>query len=101
MRAIARLPFRDTQCGFKLFTREAVRAVFPLQTIDGFGFDVEILYIARKLGFRAAEIPVVWRDVAASHVRLSSGARAFLDILRVRFQDLKGVYNGGRYGEEK
>ena len=101
VRAIARLPFRDTQCGFKLFTCEAVRAVFPLQTIDGFGFDVEILYIARKLGYCAAEIPVVWRDVGASHVRLSSGARAILDILRVRFQDLKGVYNGARHGKEK
>jgi glycosyltransferase involved in cell wall biosynthesis len=101
VRAVARLPFRDTQCGFKLFSREAARAVFPLQPLDGFGFDVEILYIARKLGYCAAEIPVVWRDVAASRVRLSSGARAFLDILRVRIQDLKGVYNGGKNSEDK
>ncbi len=101
VRTIAGLPFRDTQCGFKLFTGEAARAVFPLQTIDGFGFDVEILYIARKLGFRIVEIPVVWRDVAGSRVRLSSGARAFLDVLRVRLQDLKGQYNGTRSSEER
>jgi len=93
VRILAGLPFRDTQCGFKLFTREAADAVFPLQTIDGFGFDVEVLYIARKLGIRMAEVPVAWSHVEGSHVKLLNGARAFWDILRVRYQDLTGGYH--------
>jgi dolichyl-phosphate beta-glucosyltransferase len=91
VRMLVGLPFKDTQCGFKLFTREAVEAIFPLQTIDGFGFDVEILYIALKLGFRAVEVPVVWNHSEDTRVNLTSGARAFLDILRVRYLDHRGV----------
>lgn len=94
VRLLTGLPFRDTQCGFKLFTREAADAVFPLQTLDGFGFDVEILYIARKLGFQAVEVPVVWRNAQGSRVGLLSGARAFLDILEVLRRDRTGRYNG-------
>src|SRR5438093_471791 len=90
--ALVGLPYKDTQCGFKLFTREAVEVIFPLQTIDGFGFDVEILYIARKLGLRAVEVPVVWNHSEDTRVNLTSGTRAFLDILRVRYLDLHGAY---------
>ncbi len=92
VRTLVGLPYKDTQCGFKLFTREAVEAIFPLQTIDGFGFDVEILYIARKLGLRAVEVPVVWNHSEDTRVNLTSGTRAFLDILRVRYLDLHGAY---------
>ncbi|MBM3526326.1 MAG: glycosyltransferase family 2 protein, partial [Alphaproteobacteria bacterium] len=70
VRKLTGLPFQDTQCGFKLFTRRAAQAVFALQTLEGFGFDVEVLYIATKLGFRAVEIPVVWRNVEGSRVRM-------------------------------
>jgi len=93
VRVATALPFHDTQCGFKLFTREAADAVFSRQTIEGFGFDVEILYIARKLGFRMAEVPVVWENAEGTRVGFTSGMRAFLDVLRVRRQDLKGVYD--------
>lgn len=97
VRVVSRLPFKDTQCGFKLFTREAADAVFPLQTINGFGFDVEILYIARKLGFRMVEVPVVWSHAAGSRINvLTDGARMFWDVLSVRYQDLNGRYIGVR-----
>src|ERR1019366_3923195 len=58
MRVITGLPFHDTQCGFKLVRQEAARAIFSRQRIDGFGFDAEVLYLALKLGFSAAEVPV-------------------------------------------
>ena len=92
VRALTGLPFRDTQCGFKLFTRTAARAIFPLQTLDGFGFDVEILYIARRLGFPAVEVPVVWRNVEGSRVGMMNGAKAFADVLRVLKRDSNGLY---------
>jgi glycosyltransferase involved in cell wall biosynthesis len=96
VRAATGLPFRDTQCGFKLFTRAAAQSVFSLQVLEGFGFDVEILYIAKKLGIPAVEIPVVWRNVEGSRVRLMSGAQAFLDVLKVLRQDAKGGYTPPR-----
>jgi glycosyltransferase involved in cell wall biosynthesis len=95
VRAISGLPFRDTQCGFKLFTRQAADAVFRLQTVEGFGFDVEILYIARKLGLKTVEVPVVWNDTKGTRVRfLSDGAHMLMDLMRVHYQDLNGKYNG-------
>jgi dolichyl-phosphate beta-glucosyltransferase len=88
----AGLPYMDTQCGFKLFTRRAAREIFRRQRLDRFGFDVEILYLARKLGFRIAETPVRWNDVEGTKVGLLNGADAFLDIARVRWNDLRGRY---------
>jgi dolichyl-phosphate beta-glucosyltransferase len=61
---------KDTQCGFKLFTRKAARELFSRQTVDGWAFDVEILYLARRLGIKFAEIPVNWRSIAGSKVNL-------------------------------
>jgi len=83
----------DTQCGFKLFTAEAAQAVFPLQRIDDFGFDVEILYLCQRYGYRIAEVPVNWTDIAGSKVSLiRDSLRMFADIFRIRFNDLTGVY---------
>ena len=65
----------DTQCGFKLFSGRAAQALFPLQRLDGFGFDVEILFLARRAGFVIREIPVTWAYGRESKVNLSSGAR--------------------------
>ncbi len=59
-RAVMGLPFADTQCGFKAFTRAAAQTVFQLQTIERWGFDPEILFIALKRGFRVVEVPVTW-----------------------------------------
>jgi dolichyl-phosphate beta-glucosyltransferase len=84
MRVVTGLPFRDTQCGFKLFQAEAARQIFPRQKQDGFSFDVEDLVIAQKLGLRAVEVPVRWANVEGTKVRLSQGIRSFLDLVRIR-----------------
>lgn len=92
MRILTGMPFRDTQCGFKLFSRRAAREIFTRQRLDGFGFDVEALFLARKQGFRVAEVPVRWLDVEGSKVSLMRGVDAFVDILRVRWNDVRGRY---------
>ncbi len=75
----------DTQCGFKAFRRSAAQAIFTHQTFDGFVFDVEILYIARRLGLEVREVPVVWRDSPDSRVGpLRDSFAMFRQILRIR-----------------
>lgn len=87
------LPFKDTQCGFKAFRREITGPVFERQTIMGFGFDPEILYIAKKRGLRLREIPVRWDHVEGTTVRfLRDSCRMFLDLLRIRWNDLFRKY---------
>jgi dolichyl-phosphate beta-glucosyltransferase len=93
MRVITGLPFHDTQCGFKLFDSEAARELARRQRLEGFGFDVELLFIARSLGYRALEIPVRWNDVPGTKVSLARGMAAFLlDPLQVRWNGLTGKY---------
>jgi len=92
MRAATGLPFRDTQCGFKLFRSDAARVIFPRQKLDGFGFDVEDLLIARIHGFKVVEVPVRWDNVEGTKVSALTGARAFWDLLVVRWQQLCGRY---------
>jgi dolichyl-phosphate beta-glucosyltransferase len=82
----------DTQCGFKLFSARAVRMLFPLQQLDGFGFDVEILFLARRAGLVVREIPITWVYGRESKVNVTSGARAFLDLFAVRWYQLRGAY---------
>ena len=83
MRAVTGLPFRDTQCGFKLYRADAAREIFARQKQDGFSFDVEDLLIAQKLGLRAVEVPVRWANVEGTKVRLSQGIRSFLDLVKL------------------
>jgi len=83
---------RDSQCGFKLFRREVVEPVFGRARIDGFGFDVEVLAVARQLGYTIAEVPVRWRNDDDSRVSLRRGAAAFLDPLRVQVGIALGRY---------
>jgi dolichyl-phosphate beta-glucosyltransferase len=92
MRAATGLPFRDTQCGFKLFRRDASRIIFPRQLLDGFGFDVEDLLIARIHNLKAVEVPVRWDNVEGTKVSSLSGARAFWDLALVRWNQLRGRY---------
>jgi dolichyl-phosphate beta-glucosyltransferase len=92
MRIVTGLPFRDTQCGFKLFEARTAREVFGRQQLDGFGFDVEVLYIARRLGYKSLEVPVRWDNVEGTKVSMLLGAAAFLDLLRVRWNGLAGKY---------
>ena len=83
----------DTQCGFKLFSADAARQIFSRQRIDEFGFDVEVLWIARKLGLRVAEVPVTWLDDPDSKVRPVSDAwRMLVDLQRIRRADREGLY---------
>lgn len=85
----------DTQCGFKLFKAKAARRVFRLQQVPRFGFDVELLYLARKAGLRIAELPVRWVNSPETKVRpVRDGARAFLDLALIRLYDVQGRYRG-------
>jgi dolichyl-phosphate beta-glucosyltransferase len=86
MHAIAGLhDIKDTQCGFKFFKRAAARDLFTRQRIDGYMFDVEILYLAEKLGFRIAQVPVLWRDDGDSRLNLFRGnVRNAMDLLKIR-----------------
>ena len=83
----------DTQCGFKLFRVEVARAVFPQQRIEDFGFDVEILFLCRKKGYRISEVPVNWSDIQGSKVGvLRDSLRMFGDLFKIRINDLRGAY---------
>lgn len=88
------LKFKDTQCGFKAFKQPAARAIFPLQKIERWGVDPEILFLARKFGFKVKEVPVVWGHSGGTRINpLVDGARMFQEMLRVRWYDLTGKYN--------
>jgi dolichyl-phosphate beta-glucosyltransferase len=95
VRALAVPGLRDTQCGFKLWSAAAARDAFAAVRLDGFSFDVEALYLARKRGYRIAEVPVTWRNDAATRVGLGAGSAAFPDLLRIRLYDWMGRYEGG------
>jgi dolichyl-phosphate beta-glucosyltransferase len=87
VRAVALPEYRDTQCGFKCFSRRASEAVFSRLTLDGFAFDVEALFIAKRLGLRIAEVPVAWNNDLHSRVRpLVDGPRMLQDLARVRLR---------------
>ncbi len=92
MRLVTGLPYRDTQCGFKIFRRDVAQSLAAAQQSDGFGFDVEILYIAKKRRYRIIEVPVRWFNVEGTKVSLWNGLAAFADPLRVRWNDIKGLY---------
>jgi glycosyltransferase involved in cell wall biosynthesis len=93
VRLILWLPFVDTQCGFKAFRRERCAVVFEQQTIERFGFDPELLYLARHHGLRAVEIPVRWGHSPATKVSmLRDSLQMFLDIFKIRWNALLGRY---------
>ncbi len=77
----------DTQCGFKAFRRKAAQAIFPRQRLERWAFDGELLYLARKLGFSVAQVPVAWHHVEGSRLQLGpiSALREVVDILRIRW----------------
>ena len=95
VRALAVPGIHDTQCGFKLFTAAAAEASFRPARLDGFSFDVETLFLARRRGLRIAEVPVRWRNDAASRVGPMNGFRAFVDLGRIRMNDWRGRYRDG------
>jgi hypothetical protein len=93
-RMVMQLPFADTQCGFKAFTRSAAQTVFQLQTIERWGFDPEILFIAIKRGFRVIEVPVSWAHDERSRMSyLRDGLQMLKELAIVRWNALTGRYN--------
>jgi dolichyl-phosphate beta-glucosyltransferase len=95
-RAVMNLPYADTQCGFKAFTRTAAQTVFQLQTIERWGFDPEILFIARKRGFRVQEVPVSWAHDERTRISyLRDGLQMLKELAIVRWNAITG-----RYGKE-
>ena len=95
-RIILGLRFKDTQCGFKAFTRKAAHTILPLQRIERWGFDPEILFLARKFGFRVDEVAVRWGHVGGTRINpLLDGGRMFQEMVRIRWNDLTGKYDGG------
>lgn len=93
VRVVLWLPFVDTQCGFKAFVRERCQIIFEQQTIERFGFDPELLYLARHHGLRAVEIPVRWGHSPATKVNmLRDSLQMFLDVFVIRWNALRGRY---------
>ncbi|MFQ5620446.1 MAG: dolichyl-phosphate beta-glucosyltransferase [Candidatus Nanoarchaeia archaeon] len=84
---------KDTQCGFKLFTRKAAQDIFPRVTIEAWGFDIEALMIARLLGYKIKELPVKWVDDDRTKLNLvKASIRMFFDIFQVRWNTILGKY---------
>ena len=88
------LHFADTQCGFKAFRRPAVEAIFLCQKIERWGFDPEILFLARKFGFKVKEVPVAWAHREGTSINpLIDGSRMVQEMLHIRWNDLTGKYD--------
>ena len=93
VRQITGIELSDTQCGFKAFRRERTRIIFEQQRIERFGFDPEILFLAKRHGLRVAEIPVRWSHDAATKVNvIEDGIRMFLELPVIRWNSLRGYY---------
>ena len=93
VRVILRLPFVDTQCGFKAFRREPCKILFEQQRIERFGFDPELLYLARHHGLKTVEVPVRWAHSPATKINmLRDSVQMFLDVFTIRWNALRGRY---------
>ncbi len=97
LRIILGLTFRDTQCGFKAFTRRAAEKIFPLQQIERWGFDPELLYLANKFRLKVIEVPVAWAHREGTRINpLRDGAKMFLEMLKIRWNAMNGKYDSPR-----
>lgn len=93
MRIILGLNFKDTQCGFKAFTRKAARLIFPIQHIERWGFDPEVLFVARRYGMKIAEVPVRWGHDTGTRIHpFRDGFQMFWEMLSIRRSDMRGAY---------
>ncbi len=92
IRTLAVPGIADTQAGFKMFTSRAAEAVFRRQSVDRWGYDIEVLAIARLLGFRIREVPIVWINAPGSKVRLGSYLEVLSEVWRIRNNVKSGVY---------
>ena len=94
LRLILGLNFADTQCGFKAFRREAAQRIFPMQKIERWGFDPEILFLARRMGFTVKEVPVIWAHSEGTRLHpFRDGLRMFVEVLRIRWNAVTGAYS--------
>jgi glycosyltransferase involved in cell wall biosynthesis len=93
LRIILGLRFKDTQCGFKAFTRPAAQSIFPLQHIERWGFDPELIFLAKKRGLRIVEVPVKWAHDEGGRISpLRDGMRMFAEVLKIRWNSISGKY---------
>ena len=94
VRIVTGLPIKDTQCGFKSFTNKCAKDVYSKQTVFDFGFDVEILFIAKHRGYKILEHPVNWHDVEGSKVNaIRDSVKMFAELFTVRSNAKKGLYD--------
>jgi len=94
------LRFHDTQCGFKLFRAGAAQQIFPRQTIERWGFDPELLFLARIRGLRVVEVPVVWAHAEGAKINMiTDSAHMFLEVFQIRWNSLTGRYRN-HHGQE-
>ena len=94
VRLLLGLPLHDTQCGFKLFQRQKCRRIFELQTTPGFGFDAELLFLAKRNGLKICETPVRWSHAEGSKVSFfRDGIRMFFDLVKIRWNAVIGRYS--------
>ncbi len=102
LRMVLGLDFKDTQCGFKAFTREAAHVIFPRQHIERWGFDPEILFLAKKFKLKTVEVPVEWAHDHRSKISpLRDGLRMGREVLEVRWHDLRGRYQQPAFALEE
>ena len=97
LRLVLGMNYKDTQCGFKAFTQKAAQAVFPLQIIERWGFDPEILFLARRQGLRVKEVAVKWAHQENTKISpIRDGVRMFTELLTIRWYAVTGRYDGVR-----
>jgi len=94
VRYLLRIKVNDTQCGFKMYRNDAAKRLHTVQTIMGFSFDLEVLYLSFKVGYRVTELPVSWIDAPGSKVDTRKEVQRFVrDIFNILRNDLTGIYN--------
>ncbi len=93
LRLVLGLNFKDTQCGFKAFSRSAANTIFPLQNVERWGFDPELLYLAQKFGLKTVEVPVRWAHREGTRLSpLRDGFRMLGEMFRIRWNSWSGKY---------
>src|SRR3989344_304677 len=93
IQAVAVPGISDTQRGFKIITAEAANKIFPKTTIDRWGFDIEMLALARKFGYKIKEVPVMWKNDPNSHVKLNAYFQVLMETVKIRWNLMTGKYN--------
>jgi glycosyltransferase involved in cell wall biosynthesis len=94
LRILLGLKLKDTQCGFKAFSRSAAQKLFSMQTIEGWGFDAELLFLATRSRLKIKEVPVVWSDAVGTRINpLRDGLHMMAEVLTIRWNALTGKYS--------